>query len=150
MNPDKEKWFIEFEKINQIHFSPREEYRSLTNSELKILSDHRLITLGIHTHNHYSLGNLTYEEQKQELILSLEKLNELTNKNIKYLALPHGSYNLDTIKIADELGFLGILLANNYYSNKENKASRKMNRILMPNIKDEVLLNYLKNYDLKT
>ncbi|KQW97713.1 polysaccharide deacetylase family protein [Flavobacterium sp. Root420] len=148
-NADKEKWFIEFEKINQIPFSPREEYRSLTKSELKRLSDHPLITLGIHTHNHYFLGKLTYQEQKQELRLSIEKLNELTNKNIKYLALPHGSYNLDTIKIAKELDLLVILLANNYYSNKKNKASRKMNRILMPNIKDEALLNYLRNYDFK-
>ncbi|MBF4492868.1 polysaccharide deacetylase family protein [Flavobacterium sp. MR2016-29] len=149
-NPDKENWLVEFEKMNQIPFFPREEYRSLTNAELKFLSDHPLITLGIHSHNHYSLGNLSYKEQKQELIISLKKLNELTNRNIKYLALPHGSYNLDTIKIAQELGFLGVLLANNYYSNKENKASRKMNRILMPNIKDEVLLHYLKKYDFRT
>jgi peptidoglycan/xylan/chitin deacetylase (PgdA/CDA1 family) len=99
-NHDKEKWFLAFEKMNQIPFFPRKEYRSLTKSELKLLSEHPLISIGIHTHNHYPLENLTYEGQKQEFLLSITKLNELTNKSIKYLTLPHGSYNLNTLEIA--------------------------------------------------
>jgi len=148
-NEDKEKWFCEFEKINEIPFTPREEYRSLSNSELKLLSGHPLITLGNHTHNHYPLGILNYEEQKEELLLSQKKLTELTDTNIKYLALPHGSYNLDTIKIMNELGLSGILLANNYYATEKNKLSKKINRILIPDIKDNELANYLKRFDFK-
>ncbi|WP_029272136.1 polysaccharide deacetylase family protein [Flavobacterium sp. KJJ] len=146
-NEDKERWFLKFEKINQIPFSPRDEYRSLNNLELKLLSEHPLITLGIHTHNHYPLENLTYEEQKRELVLSIEKLDELTPNNIKYLALPHGSYNSETYKLINELNFSGSLLANNYYSSEKNKFSKKINRILIPDIKDKELLNYIKRFD---
>jgi peptidoglycan/xylan/chitin deacetylase (PgdA/CDA1 family) len=148
-NEDKKHWFLEFEKINQISFSPREEFRSLTNSELKLLSEHPLIELGIHTHNHYSLGSLTAQEQKKELLYSIKKLNELTTKNVKYLALPHGSYNEETLKIADELGIKGSLLANDYYSSIKNKSSKKINRILMPDIKREEMIKRLKRFDIK-
>lgn len=148
-NEEKEKWFLRFEKINEIRYSLREEYRSLTNLELKKLSEHPLITLGIHTHNHYALGNLTYDQQKSELLCSIKKLDELITKKTKYLALPHGSYNSATIKIIKELRFLGVLLANNYYSSGKNKASGKINRILIPNIKDKELVRYLKRFDFK-
>jgi len=146
-NEDKEEWFLSFEKINNITFLHREEYRSLTNSELKLLSEHPLITLGIHTHNHYSLGTLSYEEQKQEISFSIEKLKELTTKTIKYLALPHGSYNADTLKITKVLNLEGVLLANDYYSNIKNKHSKKINRILMPNIEGKELVKCLKKFD---
>lgn len=146
-NEDKDKWFLEFEKRNEIVFSPREEYRSLTNLELKKLSDHPLITVGIHTHNHYSLGSFTYEEQKRELLFSINKLKELGIKNVKYLALPHGSYNSETYKIIDEIGLSGILLANNYYSSSKNKSKKKINRILIPNINNEELEGYMKKFD---
>lgn len=148
-NEEKEKWFSEFEKLNKIQFYPREEYRSLTSLELKLLSEHPLITLGIHTHNHFSLGTLTYSEQKKELLLSMNFLNNLTSKNIKFLALPHGSYNFETYKLMKELDLLGILLANNYYSSSKNKMDRKINRILIPNIKDKELETYLKKFDFK-
>ena len=148
-NEDKEEWFLEFEKLNSIPFFHREEYRSLTNSELKSLSQHPLITLGIHTHNHYSLETLSYEEQKQEISFSIEKLKELTTKTVNYLALPHGSHNTDTLRIADELNLKGILLANNYYSSFHNKTTRKINRILIPNKKNEELTAYLNKFDCK-
>jgi len=148
-NEEKENWFLEFEKINGIPFFHREAYRSLTKSELNLLSEHPLISIGIHTHNHYSLGTLSYEEQKQEIFFSIEKLKELTTKTINYLALPHGSYNTETLKIVDELNLKGILLANNYYSSSHNKTTKKMNRILIPNIKNEELTAYLNKFDCK-
>ena len=66
---------------------------------------------------------------------------------INFLALPYGSYNASTLKIAKELNLEGVLLANNYYSNGVNKATGKINRILMPNIADKELANYLKYFD---
>lgn len=146
-NEDKEEWFLAFENINNIPFFHREAYRSLTNLELKLLSEHPLIALGIHTHNHYSLGTLSYEKQKQELSFSIEKLKELTTKTIKYLALPHGSYNTDTLKIAEELNLEGVLLANDYYSNIRNKESKKINRILIPNIVGKEMVTHIKKFD---
>lgn len=148
-NDQKKEWFLNFEKANQIVYKNREEYRSLTLAELQKLDAHHLIDIGLHCHNHYSLGNLTEEEQMRELALSIKKLHELKAPPIKYLALPHGSYNTATSKVIKENGVLGMLLANNYYSNRKNKASGKINRILMPNIESKKLETYLKYFDFK-
>lgn len=148
-NQQKKEWFLAFEKANHIEYKSREEYRSLTLAELQKLDTHHLIDIGLHSHNHYSLGNLTEDEQMRELALSIKTLHELKAPPIKYLALPHGSYNMATAKVIKENGVLGMLLANNYYSNKKNKASGKINRILMPNIESKKLETYLKHFDFK-
>jgi peptidoglycan/xylan/chitin deacetylase (PgdA/CDA1 family) len=146
-NEDRNKWFLEFEFINTINYNSRETFRSLTEAELKLVSEHPLINIGFHTHHHYALGELSFKEQKNELLLSIQHLEKRVSKTIKYLALPFGSYNKDTLVIAEEIGFKGVLLANDYYSNKKNKVGKKINRILMPNIKDEALINRLKKFD---
>jgi peptidoglycan/xylan/chitin deacetylase (PgdA/CDA1 family) len=145
----KEIWLLEFEKLNKIPFFDNEDFRSLSNEELKYISDHPLIDIGIHTHNHYSFENLSYQEQKEELSFSIEKLNKLITKSIRYFALPHGSYNTETLEVVQELDFLGMLLANNNYSNYKNKLSKKINRILIPNIKGEELKKYMNRFDFK-
>lgn len=79
-------------------------------------------------------------------MLSLKKLNELTINSIQYIALPHGSYNSDTLKITKELN-LKVLLANDYYSSTKNKKFEKINRILMPNIEGKEFIKRLKKFD---
>jgi len=148
-NEKKEIWLLEFENLNKIPFFDNENFRSLSNEELKYISEHPLIDIGIHTHNHYSFGNLSYQEQKEELSFSIGKLNELITKSIQYLALPHGSYNDKTLKVVEELDCLGMLLANNNYSNYKNKLGKKINRILIPNIKDKEFVKYMNKFDFK-
>ncbi|MFQ6601631.1 polysaccharide deacetylase family protein [Flavobacterium sp. C3NV] len=145
----KERWFLEFEKLNKIPFFDNEHFRSLSNEELKYISNHPLIDIGIHTHNHYPFKNLSYQEQKEELRYSIEKLNKLITKPISYLALPHGSYNDQTLKVVEELNCLGMLLANNNYSNYRNKLSKKINRILITNIKGKELVKHMNRFDFK-
>lgn len=113
------------------------------------MSDHPLIDIGIHTYNHYLFGNLSYEEQKRELRLSIEKLDKLVTKLVKYLALPYGSYNSSILRVVEESDCLGILIANNDYSNHKNKSGKKINRILIPNIKDEELVKFMNTFDFK-
>lgn len=149
-NIEKEEWFLKFEDLNEITFNDNEHFRSLTNDELLMLSNHPLIDIGLHTHNHYSLGNLNYEQQKEELTYSIEKLNTLVTKSVNYIALPHGSYNKDTLRILEELNYSGMLLANNYYSSYKNKSAKKINRILMPDIVDKKLVKYMNRFDFKT
>jgi peptidoglycan/xylan/chitin deacetylase (PgdA/CDA1 family) len=146
-NEDRNKWFLEFELINEVNYRNREAYRSLTQDELKLLSEHPLINIGLHTHHHYALGDLSCKDQKEELLFSIKQLNGLVSNSIKYLAVPFGSYNNDTLTIAEEIGLKGILLANDYYSSNRNKAGNKINRIIMPNIKDEEMINRLRKFD---
>lgn len=146
-NEDRNKWFLEFELINSINYNSREAYRSLTQAELKLVSEHPLLSIGLHTHHHYALGDLSFKEQKEEVLFSINQLKKMVSNDIKYLALPFGSYNEDTLAIAEEEGFKGVLLANDYYSNQKNKARKKINRIIMPNIKGEEMITRLKNFD---
>jgi peptidoglycan/xylan/chitin deacetylase (PgdA/CDA1 family) len=146
-NGNRDKWFLEFESLNKLNYKSRESYRSLTNSELRILSEHPLINIGLHTHHHYALGDLSYQEQKEELLLSINHLNGLVKKSIKYLAVPFGSYNDNTLAIAKDLNFKGVLLANDYYSSQKNKTYKKINRIIMPNIKGKEMVKRLKKFD---
>lgn len=146
-NPEKEKWLETFESLNQIAFKARDGYRSMSASELKTLANHPLADIGLHTHHHYLLGTLSEEEQKKELLLSIEKLQDLIGKPIDYFALPHGSYNETTEKLAKEMGLKGILLANNGYSNSTNKLSGKMNRIFMPDLIGKPLEKFLARFE---
>lgn len=145
---EKEKWFLSFESLNNINYKSREAYRSLTYDELKEMSEHPLISIGLHTHHHYELGKLSYEEQKEELLFSIDRLDKMVTQNIKYLAVPYGSYNKDTRLLSEKLGLKGILLANDYYSSIQNKKTRKINRILMPNIRDKEIARRLRKFDI--
>lgn len=124
-NDQIENWFSEFEKLNNIAFKNREAYRSLTLEELKTLTQQPLITIGLHTHRHFDFKKMSYQEQKQELLFSINTLKEWILNAIEYFALPLGSYNSQTLALADELGLKAILLANDYYSNQKNKVSKK-------------------------
>ncbi|GEP50472.1 polysaccharide deacetylase [Flavobacterium noncentrifugens] len=146
-NPEKEKWLETFENLNQIAFKAREGYRSMSVSELQALAKHPLASIGLHTHHHYPLGTLSEENQKKELLMSVQKLQQLTGKPADYLALPHGSYNESTEKLAKEIGLKGILLANNGYSNNANRLSGKMNRIFMPDFTGKRLEKFLAGFE---
>ena len=143
----KREWLEEWEKKNGISYLPRPEYRSMTVAEVTAIEEHPLLTVGLHTHNHYPLGQLSYEEQKEELELSIQKLKELGIKEMDYLALPHGSYNAETIRLCEEFNFSGVLLANNYYSNIGNKHKKKINRILMLSLSGKKIHEYLKKFE---
>jgi len=146
-NPEKEKWLQSFENLNQIIYKARKSYRSMSHGELKTLARHPLASIGLHTHHHYPLGTLSEENQRNELLMSIQKLQELTGKPADYLALPHGSYNGVTEKLAKEIGLKGILLANNGYSNNVNKLSGKMNRIFMPDFTGKRLKKFLAGFE---
>jgi peptidoglycan/xylan/chitin deacetylase (PgdA/CDA1 family) len=143
---EKGEWFEDFEKSNKILFASRKEFRTLTKEELSTLSKHRLIDIGLHTHHHYPLGTLSYEEQKEELLLSITKLKALVPDYINFLSLPHGSSNERTIKVCNELNIKAVLLANDNYSSSANKSSKRINRIIMPDLKGKFLKDYVTHF----
>ena len=139
-------WLHEFENINQIKNINREEFRSLTSNELLELVKHPLVTIGLHTHNHYQLNNMSKIDQHQEIIQSIEILSTYTkDKPIKHFAFPFGAYNEDTLSICKELN-LTPYLANNRISNLYNLEHGIVNRILIPNIEANELNNYINQF----
>jgi poly-beta-1,6-N-acetyl-D-glucosamine N-deacetylase len=57
------------------------------------------VDFGIHTCFHPILTKCSYEEKKQEIGISLIKLRELLDKDLKDFAYPNGCYNSDCIEI---------------------------------------------------
>lgn len=62
----------------------------LSQEEIKLLSDHPLITIGAHTHTHPRLANLSREEQIEELKKSKIILEEITGTEIDLFTYPFG------------------------------------------------------------
>lgn len=58
-----------------------------------------------HTVHHPSLASLDEDQQRMELEKSKKVLEEKLGITVKHLAYPGGSYNKQTIKIAQELGY---------------------------------------------
>jgi len=147
---EKEAWFQNFENLNQIVFKPRPQNFPLSHTQLKTLSDHSLIKIGLHSHSHAAFSSLSAGEQKSDLEKNISVLKYHGIEFLPYLALAHGSYGQQTQKVMNSLNLKGMLLANNYYSGYQNKASGKINRILMPSISGKKLLKYLDYYDFKS
>ncbi|MHB1147223.1 MAG: polysaccharide deacetylase family protein [Lutibacter sp.] len=143
---EKDKWLCNFEKLNNIEFKNRESYRSLSIKELQFLENHPLITIGLHTHNHYPLGKLDSINQRKEIKNSLEIFKKYLNYYPDLIALPHGSYNEDTFLILKETSFKFIFMANDYYSNTHQKRKGLISRIIMTNITSNNLTNRLNKF----
>ena len=143
---ERNGWLMDFERLNAIDYKPRPEYRSLSLEELRRLGAHPLITLGVHTHRHYALGTMSYEEQKQEVLNSIERLSLASIPFINYLAFPFGSYSRDSFRLMNELGIKGAFLANNNYTNAFHKKQRRIDRVMALNYSRAEMVEFLKYY----
>ena len=88
--------------------SNRESHRSLTFDELKLMSLSESAIIACHTDLHPSLASLSYDEQKNEILSSKNKIEEIINKPVVHFSFPFGTisdYNEDTLKICKELNF---------------------------------------------
>ncbi|HCQ89937.1 MAG TPA: xylanase deacetylase [Clostridium sp.] len=76
----------------------------LTESQLKELEKNK-INIESHTANHLELAKLPKEKQREELQQSKDRLNNLLDEKIEYVAYPYGSYNDDTKNTTKEIGY---------------------------------------------
>ncbi len=63
------------------------------------------ITFGSHGVNHYILSELTYEEQRFEIVTSRSHLLEKNVNFVDCISFPNGNYNQDTLDLAAEAGY---------------------------------------------
>ncbi len=109
--PDRIKETMEFLRGLTSAPQPEEEIvakRTVTEDELDRLAASKLIHIGSHTVNHFSLGTLTADEQRLQLSESKKYLEKRLNRKIDTIAYPFGGpldYNGDTLDVAKELGY---------------------------------------------
>lgn len=63
------------------------------------------MSFGSHTVTHSALGQLTWDEIKDELINSKAMLESVLGRTVNAIAYPRGSYNKNVIMIADNVGY---------------------------------------------
>ncbi len=84
---------------------PGEKKLALTVEQLQELAQDGLCTIGVHTVSHPHLAELTYEEQYREIAESKKYLEQVIGQKVEHMSYPHGSYNDDSVKIAEVCGF---------------------------------------------
>lgn len=103
----------------------------LNEEEIKTLSTHPLIEIGAHTEDHPRLSDLTKKDQEEEIRISKEKLENITNKKIRHFAYPFGGkrdFSQTTIDITKRLGF------ESAYENTDFLGTEKSNVFSFPRI----------------
>ena len=92
------------ELVNKIYFECKElfdnenckEFWELMNDEqISKVSKSGLVSIGSHGFYHNNLNSLTIENAKNEIDLSINYLNNITESNIDSIGYPDGSYNND-------------------------------------------------------
>ena len=77
----------------------------LSESELREISLHPLITIGAHGLWHRHFDRLTYDDARFELIESRRLLAEITGENIDLLAWPFGECNPELEQLSADCGY---------------------------------------------
>ena len=98
-----EKYNIPFTLYISTGFIGKKDY--LTKSEIEIFSKSNFCRLGAHSVSHPHLSQLSYSDQFNELNDSKNRLEDIVSYEINEMSYPHGSYNENTIKIIDKLGY---------------------------------------------
>lgn len=89
-------------------YPARTTHRMMSSEQIRDLSSNENISIGCHTVTHPSLGLLTYEQQRYEILQSKNTIEEIIGKKVDQFAYPFGGindYNNTTINILKSLNF---------------------------------------------
>lgn len=78
-------------ELNSLGEDGRELFRPMNISEIKQLSQSKLVDIGAHTITHPTLSALSSQEQKEEIIGSKKRLESIIDKPVTTFAYPYGS-----------------------------------------------------------
>ena len=135
-----------------IHWSgagqkPSTNYKNLTFSEVKQISQKSLFEIGAHSVNHPILSSLNENEQRVEIINSKKHLEEIIEKEVTSFAYPYGtidSYNVGSVNILRENNFS--LCCSNFPGLIDKKTSRyELPRFLVRDLNVDKFKPFLKN-----
>lgn len=86
----------------------RASHRPMSVAELKAFATSASVAIGAHTEHHPSLGYLSAEDQRREILTSADQLEKWLGKRPDYFSYPFGTgadYNETSISICTEAGF---------------------------------------------
>ncbi|GFO55615.1 polysaccharide deacetylase [Geomonas sp. Red276] len=86
----------------------RESHRPLTADEVRLLSQSAWATIGAHCVNHPRLCALSAEEQRDEILASKRRLEEICGREITVFSYPFGcpgDFTRESVRICRDAGF---------------------------------------------
>ncbi len=92
----------------------------MNEEQLSGLSKNGLLTLAIHTHNHYDLSQQKKQIQRKEIVTSKNFLHKNFNVENRYFSYPFGRYNRETIQLVRELELTACFTTEAVPVNKES------------------------------
>lgn len=95
------------------HFG--KDYFPMTNEQLKEVSKHPLISLGIHTHTHPSLALCDSQTQNNEIVTCKKYLQHFNIPPIPTISYPFGEFNDQTLSIAKSERIMGGFTTNEQF-----------------------------------
>ena len=107
----KLKRFDYKKKIKELYFDK--------NDLLKISNNGHYVGLHSHTHPN-NIASLSYSRQLKEFLLNKKIIEKITKKKVMCASFPRGDYNLNTLKIFNNLG-LKVAFRDNPYDKILNK-----------------------------
>lgn len=96
-----------------------EFWRLMNPQQLKELAHSGLIEIGAHSHNHPNLGLISLQQAKEEIRKSKSTLEEATQKEVRSIAFPDGSYTEEVKQLCYKAGYKN-LLAVDYRCSSDN------------------------------
>jgi peptidoglycan/xylan/chitin deacetylase (PgdA/CDA1 family) len=103
-------------------------WQLMDDKQISSLKNSQWVSVGSHGHFHNNLGLLAIEDAETELLSSKNYLDNLLEKEVKFLAFPDGSYNKETLDVAQKVGY-NYQFAIEYLHEGESKDKRLFSRI---------------------
>jgi peptidoglycan/xylan/chitin deacetylase (PgdA/CDA1 family) len=107
-------------------------WKTMSIDQVQSCANSQFITIGSHTHDHFSLNEISLDQAKFELLQSKLILENITGIEVKEIAYPDGSYSRDCIDLAESIGY-DQQLAVNYRFNEDLNDNRILNRFSISN-----------------
>lgn len=101
----------------------------LDENDIRIFAKSDKCILGTHSVTHPRLAELHYKDQYFELNESKKRLQDIISKEVLDMSYPHGSYNNDTLKLLDELGYKAAASCHIGLNTKNNLDMKLIKRI---------------------
>lgn len=120
---DRDTLLAALRTVTGVEENGREGYLPMTRDEVITLSQSGLVDIGAHTMSHPALSAISREEQREEIVGSIQAIEELIGKPVRTFAYPFGSahdINKASIEIIRSTGVQaavtttpGVVWANN-------------------------------------
>lgn len=112
-------------------------YRLMSVHQIIEIGNDPLCTIGCHTVSHPRLNLLSKEEQKMEIVLCKDWLEELIHQPVCYFAYPYGALNEDTLNVVAQCGIKMAFMAwgSEIRRNQELEAFQIPRKLIKDSIK---------------